>query len=225
MVSINPSIPDLNSAVENLQERIHAQVSLPEGYSLSIEGEYQAQQEARRNILLWSAVILLVVTALLWNYFRSFAFVLLVLANIPISMVGGILMTRWTIDTVSIATLVGLIAIAGIAARNTIMMLSHYLHLMRHENELFGESMVVRGTQERLVPVLMTALSAGIALLPLVLAADQPGKEILNPVAVVIVGGLISSTVLGLAVTPALFHAFCSKAAEKSIARNSAGSA
>lgn len=224
VVSINPSIKDLNSAVEELASRIEQNVVLPEGYSLAIEGEYQAQQEARRSIVLWSAIILVVVTALLWNYFRSFTFVLLVLANIPISMIGGILMTHWTIDTVSIATLVGMIAIAGISARNTIMMLSHYLHLMRHESEAFNESMVVRGTQERLIPVLMTALSAGIALIPLVLAADQPGKEILNPVAVVIVGGLVSSTLLGLAVTPALFHSFCRKAAEKSIDLQSAAS-
>ena len=97
------------------------------------------------------------------------------------------------------------------------MMISHYLHLMRHEGEQFSRAMVERGTLERLVPVLMTAISAGLALLPLVLAADKPGKEILNPVAIVIIGGLVSSTLLGLAVTPALFFAFCRKAADKSI--------
>lgn len=171
-----------------------------------------------------SVIILLVIVFLLFSYFRSSLFVFLVLTNIPISMIGGILLTHWTLDTISIASLVGLIAISGIAARNTIMMLSHYLHLMRHEGESFTRQMVERGTEERLVPVLMTALSAGIALIPLVLAAGEPGKEVLNPVAVVIVGGLVSSTLLGLAVTPAVFYAFGRKAAAKAIARNTAAS-
>lgn len=224
VVSINPTVSDLNAVVEQLQREVEEKVNLPEGYSVSFEGEYRAQEEAKRNIYLWSLVILVVVSVLLWNYFRSISLVLLVLLNIPISMVGGILLTQWTIQTVSIATLVGFIAIAGIGARNSIMMISHYLHLMRHEGEDFDETMVVRGTQERLVPVLMTALSAGIALLPLVLAADQPGKEILNPVAIVIVGGLLSSTLLGLAMTPALFLSFCRKPAATSLRLRSAAS-
>ena len=97
------------------------------------------------------------------------------------------------------------------------MMISHYLHLMAHEGEKFDLKMVIRGTEERLVPVLMTALSAGFALIPMVLAVDEPGKEILTPVAIVIIGGLFSSTLLGLAVTPAIFYHFCRKAAEKSL--------
>ena len=109
------------------------------------------------------------------------------------------------------------VGVAGVAARNSIMLLSHYLHLMQHEGEGFTRAMIERGTLERLVPVLMTALSAGIALIPLVLAAGEPGKEILHPVAVVIVGGLITSTLLGLGVTPAIFHAFGRKAAERAL--------
>ncbi len=210
--------------VEQLQRDVTARLDLPVGYSLSFEGEYAAQADAKRRILIMSSVILLVIVFLLFSYFKSTFFVLLVLLNIPISLIGGILYTKLELDTVSIATLVGFIAISGIAARNTIMMLSHYLHLMRHEGESFDREMIERGTEERLVPVLMTALSAGIALIPLVLAADEPGKEILNPVAVVIVGGLISSTLLGLMVTPALFRVFGKKAAEMSISRKSAAS-
>ena len=127
-------------------------------------------------------------------------------------------------NNISIATLVGFIAVTGIAARNNIMLLSHYLHLMRHEGEAFTREMVVRGTLERLVPILMTAISAGLALIPLIMAADEPGKEILNPVAIVIVGGLISSTLLGLAVTPAIFYTFFQKSAEKSIRLEAAAS-
>ena len=192
---------------------------MPEGYSVSFEGEYQAQQEAKRTILIMSAIILIVIVFLLYSYFQSFSFVLLVLTNIPVSLIGAVIYTRYTLDNVSIATLVGFIAIAGIAARNNIMMLSHYLHLMRHEGEGFDLKMVIRGTLERLVPVLMTALSAGIALIPLVLAAEEPGKEILNPVATVIIGGLFSSTILGLGLTPTIFYHFCRKAAERSVAQ------
>ncbi|MDF1658131.1 MAG: efflux RND transporter permease subunit [Verrucomicrobiales bacterium] len=222
VVSINPTTPDLNAAVEQLQAEVGEKIKLPTGYTISFEGEYQAQQEARRTILIMSAIILLVITFLLLSFFRSFTFVMLVLTNIPISVIGGVLLTRFTLDNISIATLVGFIAISGIAARNSIMMISHYLHLMAHEGEEFDLKMVIRGTEERLVPVLMTAISAGIALLPLVLAADEPGKEILNPVAIVIVGGLVSSTLLGLAVTPTIFYHFCRKSAERALARGAA---
>lgn len=220
VVAINPTTSNLNQLVEQLQADVAEKVKLPKGYTVIFEGEYQAQAAAKQRILIMSAVILVVIIFLLYSYFRSANFVLLVLTNIPISMVGGIILTKLTLNTVSIATLVGLIAISGIAARNSIMMISHYLHLMKHEGESFTRTMVERGTRERLVPVLMTALSAGIALIPLVLAADKPGKEILNPVAIVIVGGLVSSTLLGLAVTPALFYWFGRRSAEYSIKVN-----
>ncbi len=217
VVSINPTVPVLVSAVDALKASIGENIKLPEGYSISYEGEYQAQKEAARTIAIMSSVIMIVVIFLLYSYFRSFSFVALVLTIIPVSLIGAILYTRQTLDNVSIATLVGFIAVGGIAARNNIMLISHYLHLMKHEGEGFTPEMVIRGTEERLVPILMTALSAGFALIPLVLAADEPGKEILNPVAIVIVGGLISSTLLGLAVTPALFYRFCRKPALRSL--------
>lgn len=217
VVSINPTTSDLNALVEQLQQEV-AEIKLPEGYHIQFEGEYQAQQEARKIITQTSAMVLLIIVALLGSYFKSKNFVILVLTIIPISLIGSIFYTRYTLDNISIATLVGFIAVSGIAARNNIMMISHYLHLMRHEGESFTREMIERGTLERLVPVLMTAVSAGLALIPLVLAAEEPGKEILNPVAVVIVGGLVSSTVLGLGVTPALFYLFGRKAAEKAVA-------
>ena len=224
VVSINPTTDDLNSVVETLQAKVAEELVLPQGYSVGFEGEYQAQQEARRTIFIMCAVILLLIIFLLYSYFKTFSFVWLVLSIIPISLIGGVFYTSATLNNISIATLVGFIAVTGIAARNNIMLLSHYLHLMRHEGEVFSRDMVVRGTLERLVPILMTALSAGLALIPLIMAADDPGKEILNPVAIVIVGGLISSTLLGLAVTPAIFYAFFKKSAEKSIRLEAAAS-
>jgi CzcA family heavy metal efflux pump len=222
VVGINPTLPDLVSAVDQLKAEVAEKVKLPEGYSISYEGEYVAQKEASRTIALSSALIIVVIIFLLHSFFKSFGFVALVLTILPVSLVGGILYTGMTLNNISIATLVGFIAVGGIAARNNIMLISHYLHLMKHEGESFTKEMVIRGTEERLVPILMTAVSAGLALVPLVIAADEPGKEILNPVAIVIVGGLISSTLLGLAVTPALFYAFCRKSAEKALRLNAA---
>jgi len=162
-------------------------------------------------------VVFVVIGFLLYGYFRTPFFAVQVLCDIPLALVGGLVLTWLLVNNISIATLVGFIAVAGVAARNSIMLISHYLHLMCQEGEGFTRAMVIRGTRERLVPVLMTALSAGIGLIPLVLSAGQPGKEILHPVAVVICGGLVTSTLLGLAVTPTVFYTFGRRAAEKAV--------
>jgi CzcA family heavy metal efflux pump len=218
-VAIKPAARDVGVLVGRLQSEVREKVKLPEGYFITYEGEFRAQQEATRRIALFSAVVFVVIVFLLYGYFRSVSLALQVMLNIPLALVGGLVFTWLTIDNISIATLVGFIAVGGVAARNGIMMISHYLHLMRHEGEGFTREMVVRGTLERMVPVLMTALSAGIALIPFVLAGDQPGKEILHPVAVVIVGGLVSSTLLDFLITPMVFYTFGRKAAEKAIAQ------
>ena len=223
-VAIKPTVRDVSTLVNRLKDEVKAKVKLPEGYFIKFEGEFQAQQDATRRIALFTAVILIVIGFLLYGYFKTPFFAIQVLCDIPLAMVGGIVLTYIMLNNISIATLVGFIAVAGVAARNSIMLISHYLHLMQHEGESFSKQMVIRGTKERLVPVLMTALAAGIGLIPLVLAADQPGKEILHPVAVVIVGGLITSTLLGLGVTPTVFFTFGRKAAANSIERESAAS-
>jgi CzcA family heavy metal efflux pump len=216
-LAIKPTVRDVSNLVVKLQEEVSAKVKLPEGYFVTFEGEFQAQQDATRRIALFTGIILLVIAFLLYGYFRTPFFAIQVLCDIPLAMVGGLVFTYFKLNNISIATLVGFIAVAGVAARNSIMLISHYLHLMQHEGENFTKKMVIRGTKERLVPVLMTALAAGIGLIPLVLAADQPGKEILHPVAVVIVGGLITSTLLGLGVTPTVFYTFGRKAADAAI--------
>ena len=225
VVAINPTLPDLVSAVESLKASIEKDVVLPVGYTISYEGEYQAQKEASRMIAIMSAVVLVVVIFLLHSFFGSFRLVGLVLTILPVSLIGSVFFTQLTLNNVSIATLVGFVTVGGIAARNNIMLLSHYLHLMKYEGEGFTQEMIIRGTEERLVPILMTALSASFALIPLVVAANEPGKEILNPVAIVIVGGLVSSTVLGLAVTPTLFYYFCRGAALRVLGKSSGAGA
>jgi Cu/Ag efflux pump CusA len=221
-VAIKPTVRDARALVERLQAEVREKVKLPEGYFISYEGEFQAQQEATRRILFFSIAVLVVIVILLYGYFQSWVLALQVMLSIPLALVGGLVFTWFKVDNISIATLVGFIAVGGVAARNGIMMLSHYLHLMKHEGEGFTRAMVERGTLERMVPVLMTAFAAGIALIPLVLAADQPGKEILHPVAVVIVGGLVSSTLLEFLVRPVIFYHFSRKAARQAIERGAA---
>ena len=221
-IAIKPTVRDVSTLVVELQKRVAEKVKMPEGYFVTFEGEFVAQREAAQRIALLSAVVFVIISFLLYGYFQSAALAAQVLLNIPLALVGGLFLTWRVLDNISIATLVGFIAVGGIAARNGIMMLSHYLHLMKHEGEAFTQQMIVRGTKERMVPVLMTALAAGIGLLPLVFAGDQPGKEILHPVAVVIVGGLITSTLLDFAVTPAVFWLFGRKAAQRALENGAA---
>ena len=219
VVSANVSGRDLGSVVAEIQQTLEAKVHLQTGYFISYEGQFQSQQEATKIISILAVFTFGIVFMLLYAHFRSGMIVTQILLNVPLAFIGALVLTYFMVGQVSIATLVGLITLAGIASRNTIMMISHYLHLMEHEGENFDEHMIVRGSLERLVPVTMTALTAGLALIPLVLAADQPGKEILYPVAVVILGGLISSTFLDMAITPAVFYRFGRNAAEKYLAR------
>lgn len=223
-LAIKPTVRDVASLVPRLQGEVQEKIKLPEGYFIRFEGEFEARAAASQRIAIGFVLVLSIITMLLWTYFRSLMLAAQVLLNLPLALMGSLLLTWLVVNNISIATLVGFIAVGGIAARNGIMMLSHYLHLMKHEGEGFTRAMIIRGTQERLVPVLMTALAAGIALIPLVLAADQPGKEILHPVAVCIVGGLLSSTLLDFAVTPAVFYAFGRKAAEHAVASNAGAS-
>ena len=221
VVSANVSGRDLGSTVADMQSAVGG-VALPQGYSVLFEGQFESQREATRLIGLLSAFTLAAMFLLLYSHFRSGAIVAQILLNIPLAFIGGLALTYAMVGRVSIATLVGLITLAGIASRNTIMMISHYLHLMEHEGEHFDRAMIVRGSLERLVPVTMTALVAALALVPLVLAAGETGKELLYPVAVVILGGLASSTLLDMAVTPAVFFRYGRKAAERYLAREAA---
>lgn len=220
VVAINPTQRDAGELVRTLQEKVSEEIKLPEGVLISYEGEFQAEQAAAQRIAVLFGLVLLVIVMLLWSYFKSLVLAIQVLLNLPLALIGSLTLTWMLVGNISIATLVGFIAVGGVAARNGIMMISHYLHLMKHEGEGFTDAMIERGTLERFVPVTMTALSAGIALIPFVIAMGEPGKEILSPVAICIVGGLITSTFLDFAVTPAVFRLFGRKAALRSLELN-----
>jgi CzcA family heavy metal efflux pump len=208
VVMANARGRDLGSVVEEIRRRVEADVVRPTGYWLSYEGQFESQQSATRLIALLSLASLAGMFLVLYGHFRSLRLVLQVMLNIPLALVGSVAAILLSGGTFSVATLVGFVTLCGIASRNTIMMISHYEHLQREEGLAFGRELVIRGSLERLVPVLMTALTAALALVPLVLQRGQPGKEILYPVATVILGGLVSSTLLDMVVTPAVFLAF-----------------
>lgn len=215
VVQANSSGRDLDSLVKEMKSKIE-KVSLPPGYFISYGGQFQSQQEASKLMFFLSLLSVMGIFLVLYMHFKSVFIPFQIMLNIPMAFIGGVIAIYLTDKTISVASLVAFVTLCGIASRNGIMMISHYLHLMKHEGEEFSEQMVIRGSLERLVPVLMTALTAILGLMPLVWAGGEPGKEILHPVAVVIVGGLLSSTLLDLFVTPAVFFHFGRKSAETS---------
>ncbi|MGA4555068.1 efflux RND transporter permease subunit [Methylorubrum aminovorans] len=205
---------DMGKIVEAIRENVAA-ANLPNGYTTRLEGSFQAQAEASRTIGLLSLLSLALVFALLYSRYRSVTFTLIILGSIPLALIGSVAALWLAGQPLSVASMIGFITLTGIATRNGILKISHYLNLAIHEGMPFGRELVIRGSLERLAPVLMTALSAGVALVPLLIGADAPGKEILHPVAVTIFGGLISATLLDTVLTPILFLTFGRKPLER----------
>lgn len=199
------------SDMAKIVDLIRAEVSdmeLPQGYFTSLEGQFQAQEEASRLIAVLSGVSLLLIFAVLYSRYRSGALALIIMGNVPLAFIGSVAALWIAGQPFSVASAIGFITLAGIATRNGILKISHYINLVVFEGEQFGRRMVIRGTLERLTPVLMTAFAAAIALVPLMIGADEPGKELLHPVAVTIFGGLVSATLLDAFLTPVLFLCF-----------------
>lgn len=181
---------------------------MPAGTHASLEGTFQAQEEAARTMAGLSTISFALIFLVLYGRYRSAVPVLIIMGTVPLALVGSVAALWIAGQPLSVASMVGFITLAGISTRNGILKVSHYINLCLHEGERFDRAMILRGSQERLVPVLMTALSAGLALVPLLIGAETPGKEILHPVAVTIFGGLVSATLLDTVLTPVLFHRF-----------------
>lgn len=217
VISANVAERDLVGTVDEMRKAVEEKVHLPKGYYIVYGGQFEAQESASRLIGILGVVSLIGMFVVLFSHFNSANLALQVMIGIPLAFIGAIIGVWMTGAVFSIATMVGFVTLTGIAARNGIMMISHYLHLMKEEGEGFTLEMLYRGSQERLVPVLMTALTALMALTPLIMAADEAGKEILHPVAVVIFSGLLTSTILNLVVTPLVFWMFSRKTVSRLI--------
>ena len=185
--------------------KVTASTKLPEGYYVRLEGTFQAQEEASRTIGILSLLSLLLVFAILYSRYRSTVLAFIIMGNVPLALIGSVAALWLAGQPLSVASMIGFITLTGIAVRNGILKISHYINLALKEGMPFGQQLVVRGSVERLTPVLMTAMSAGVALVPLLIDAATPGKEILHPVAVTIFGGLLSATLLDTLLTPVLF--------------------
>lgn len=209
---------DLAGVVNDVRERIaslQTGSNWPAGYFVEYAGQFESQQRATQLIAVLAGISLAGMFLVLYMLYPSARIVLQILNALPAAFIGGVIALAVTGQTLTVASLVGFISLGGIAARNGILLVSHYFHLMKYEKETFSESMIIRGSLERLAPVLMTALTAGIGLLPLVVEGHKPGREILYPVATVILGGLITSTLCEYLLHPGLFWRFSGKDAER----------
>ncbi len=214
VVYANTDGADMGRVIADIRA-VMAQTPLPAGTFLSLEGQFQAQEQAMQLIIGLSLVSLVMIFLVLYMRYQSAVLASIIMANIPLALIGSVAAMWLAGVSLSVASMVGFITLAGIATRNGILKVSHYINLCKFEGETFSQPMIVRGSLERLTPVLMTALVAAFALTPLLLAADAPGKEILHPVAVVIFGGLVSSTLLDTLLTPVMFWLFGEQATQR----------
>ena len=217
VVSANTDGSDMSRIIADIRAEIDKK-PMPEGYFPLLEGQFQAQEQAAKLIALLAVVSLTMIYLVLYSRYRSAVLTAIIMGNVPLALVGSVVALWISGQPLSVAALVGFITLTGIATRNGILKISHYINLCAFEGEVFGRKMIVRGSLERLTPVLMTALVAAFALTPLLLSADAPGKEILHPVAVVIFGGLISSTLLDTLLTPVMFWLFGEKPLQRLLA-------
>lgn len=222
VISANAQGRALSEIVGDIR-RVVGETRMPEGYFVTLGGQFQAQEEASRLVGLLSIVSLVLMFVVLFSRYKSVTLSALIMANIPLALVGAVLGLWLSGQPLSVAALIGFITLAGISVRNGILKVSHYINLMRMEGENFDHKMILRGSLERLSPVLMTALVTAFALAPLLFEAERPGTEILHPVAVVIFSGLISSTLLDTFLTPAMFWLFGRKDVERLMADRDVG--
>jgi Cu/Ag efflux pump CusA len=203
-VTFNVRGASLQSVVQEAERVIASSVALPAGVYLEFTGAAAAEQQTRNELLLYSALALALILVILFMSFHWRINAWLVLANLPFSLIGSVLAIAVTGLGISIGTVVGLVTVFGVSARNSILQLAHYEHLVEVEGEAWTPELVLRGANERLIPILMTAAVTALGLAPLAFGLNRPGQEIEGPMAVTVLGGLLSSTLLNLVVLPAL---------------------
>jgi len=206
-VSANVKGRDLGSVAADVEEAL-ANVNFPLGYHAEVLGEFAERQAAQQSLLLAGSIAVIAIFFLLFTSFNNWRMTFLTFFTLPWALVGGALAAYLTGGIISLGSMVGLLTILGIATRNGIMMISHFQHLEEEEHQPFGQELVMRGARERIAPIMMTALTTGLALLPLIIAGNIPGQEIEYPMAIVILGGLVTSTLLNLLVVPTLYLRF-----------------
>jgi Cu/Ag efflux pump CusA len=215
-VTLNVRDRDLGSVARDIEARL-ASIALGTGYHAEVLGESVERAASSRRLLLWAGVAVAAIVLLLLADFGSMRLTLLVLFTLPFALVGAIAAAFISGGVLSLGSLVGLVTVIGIAARNGIMLVSHYRHLEDVEGVPFGSELVARGAEERLAPILMTALATGLALVPIVVGGSRSGQEVEHPMAVVILGGLFTSTVLNLFLLPPLYLRFGRRTAPKTV--------
>lgn len=204
VISANVADRDLRSVVNDIQAQVDAQIKLPEGYHIEYGGQFESEQAASRTLALTSFMSIVVIFLLLYHEFRSMKESAIILINLPLALIGGVFALLITTGEVSIPAIIGFISLFGIATRNGMLLISHYNHLQQEEGYGVYDS-VIRGSLDRLNPILMTALSSALALIPLALSGDLPGNEIQSPMAKVILGGLLTSTFLNGFIIPIVY--------------------
>ena len=204
VISANVADRDLRSVVNDIQAQVDAQIKLPEGYHIEYGGQFESEQAASRTLALTSFMSIVVIFLLLYHEFRSVKESAIILINLPLALIGGVFALLITTGEVSIPAIIGFISLLGIATRNGMLLISHYNHLQQEEGYGVYDS-VIRGSLDRLNPILMTALSSALALIPLALSGDLPGNEIQSPMAKVILGGLLTSTFLNGFIIPIVY--------------------
>lgn len=204
VVSVNVANRDVGSVVNDIEKRVSEHITIPEGYRVEYGGQFESAESASRTLSITSAIAILIIFLILFQEFRSTRLAGIILINLPLALIGGVVAIWYSSGVMSIPSIIGFITLFGIATRNGILLVSRYQHMA--ESGLSLKDRVLRGSLDRLNPILMTALTAALALIPLALSGDKPGNEIQSPMAVVILGGLLSSTFLNIYVIPVIYY-------------------
>ena len=204
VVSVNSAGGDVGSVVNDIKKRINETIALPENYHIEYGGQFESAESATRRLITASIIAILVIFLILYQEFKNSSLALIVLLNLPLAIIGGIFAIKLSSNVVSIPSIIGFITLFGIATRNGILLISRYIHLKKDGMSLHER--IRTGSADRLNPILMTALTAALALIPLALGGDKPGNEIQSPMAIVILGGLLSSTLLNIFIIPSVYY-------------------